>query len=102
MASDAGMAYWGFVWYITHNPFKPVNGMTIEDIDKMADLYYASNATIINQAKPYTSIYETNTAAAFTNADFPDKDGGDGTGIAATTAPAAINQAVFPETHKGS
>ena len=98
--ADAGMAFWGFVWYITHNPHKPMGSMTIGDIDDMADLYYVHNATDIGETKTYGDIYETNTATAFTNAFYPDLAGsGDAAGIAATTSPAAIAQARYPETH---
>ena len=99
----AGHAFWGFVWYITHNPHKEIGDMTMDDIDNMADLYYVNNATAIGQAKAYTDIHETNTAAAFTGAYYPDLPrSGDAAGIAATTSPAAIDQAEYPETHRGS
>lgn len=95
MASDGGMAFWAFVHYIENNPHKAVSGMTNDDIEAMALLFYASNLSIINQTRPAV-------AAAFTNADFPDKDGGDGTGIAAYRNTATIDQAVYPETHRAS
>ena len=76
MASDGGMAFWAFVHYIENNPHKAVGGMTNDDIEDMALLFYATNLSIISQARPAVN-------AAFTNADYPDEDGGDGTGIAA-------------------
>ena len=99
----AGHAFWGFVWYITHNPHKEIGDMTMDDIDNMAELYYVNNTSAIGQAKAYSDIHETNTAAAFTGAYYPDLPrSGDAAGIAATTSPAAIDQAEYPETHRGS
>lgn len=95
MASDGGMAFWAFVHYIENNPNKAAGGMTNDDIEDMALLFYASNLSIINQTRPAVG-------AAFTNADYPDKDGGDGTGIAAVRDSATIDQAYFPETHRAS
>lgn len=101
--ATAGMAFWGFVWYITHNPHKEIGDMTMDDIDDMADLYYVHNASAITETKTYTDIHETNTATAFTGAYYPDLAGsGDAGGIAATTANAAVDQARYPETHRGS
>ena len=100
--ATAGLAFWGFVWYLTHNPHKKVDGMTIEDIEDMADLFYVNNATAIGETKTFGSILETNTATAFTGVFYPDPaESGDAAGIAATTAPAAIDQAQYPERHRG-
>ena len=95
MASDGGMAFWAFVHYIENNPFKAVGGMTNDDIEAMALRFYATNASIINQTRPAV-------AAAFTNADFPLKDDTDGNGVAAYRNQVTIDQAEFPESHRGS
>lgn len=95
MASDAGMVFWAFVHYLENNPNKAAGGMTNDDIEDMALLYYFHNSTIINQTRPAA-------AAAFSNAVFPKKDGGDADGITAYRDSATIDQAVFPETHRGS
>ena len=93
--ADAGMAFWAFIHYIENNPNKAAGGMTNQDIENMVALFYATNLTIISQARPAVG-------AAFTNADFPDADGGDGTGIAAVRDTVTIDQAVYPETHRGA
>jgi hypothetical protein len=99
--ATAGLAFWGFVWYLTHNPHKELGNMTKEDIDDMADLYYVNNATAIGETKTYGNINETNTATAFTGVFYPDPaESGDAAGIAATTAPNAIAQAQYPERHR--
>ncbi len=101
--ATAGLAFWGFVWYITHNRHKPIGSMTIDDIDEMADLFYVNNATAIGETKTYGDIHETTTATAFTGVYWPDLPrSGDAAGIAATTSRASVDQAEYPETHRAS
>ncbi len=80
--ASANSIFWGFYQYITRNPFKGPSGQTVEDIKAMRDLYIAANA-------------ELSTTATYTDAEFPGA-------ITAAATDAAVNQATYPEKHKGS
>jgi len=95
-ASETGLVFWAFEHYLKNNPHKGPGGLTNDDITAMADLFYSFNTTAVAAARPAVD-------AAFTDCDWPDfttvEDEG---GIDAVRDTATINQARFPETHRGS
>ena len=93
MATDGGMAFWAFVHYLQNNPLK--THYTSDDIEALALRFYATNSSIINQSRPAVG-------SAFTNADYPKKDDSDGAGVAAFRNTVTIDQAEYPESHRGS
>jgi len=45
MAVDADECFWGFLFYVKHNPYKSVEAMTWDDLYEMAKLWAVDNAT---------------------------------------------------------
>ena len=74
--------------YVVHNPFKSVEAMTADDFDAMFDLFVAENSEISS-----TATFED--AAGTGTLSFP----GD---IAAADSQTNVDQAIYPERHKGS
>lgn len=95
-ATETGMVFWAFVHYLENNPFKAPGGMTNDDIENMALLFYSYNTTAVGNTRPALD-------AAFTDCDWPDfttvEDEG---GIDAVRDTATIERARFPESHRGS
>lgn len=89
-------AMWAFEHYLTHNPHKPVGGLTNDDITAMADLFYSYNTTAVGTARPAID-------ANFGDCDWPDKTAvADAGGVQATRDQVSIDQARYPESHRGA
>lgn len=85
MAASADCIFWGFCWYVRHNPYKTFSGMTEDDFVNMAELFAAENSTELTATDPGT----------YTDVEWP------GT-ITAAQDTASCDQANYPEKHKGS
>jgi hypothetical protein len=83
-APSADCTFWGFLWYLRHNPFKTFGGMTEDDLIATAKLFAATNSDALSATDPGT----------YTDVEFPSAVTG-----AQTTA--ACDQALYPESHKG-
>ncbi|MDD5062206.1 MAG: hypothetical protein PHN44_08015 [Candidatus Marinimicrobia bacterium] len=108
-APNANKTFWGFVFYLTRNPFKS-SGMTRDDILNMAEKYAVANSDAITDYEA-SGVFRIADAAfmadsgAFTDVEWPDKDGGAGTtaavGILATGLDSpSIDSAWYPEQHQ--
>ncbi|MBN2591637.1 MAG: hypothetical protein JXA96_17355 [Sedimentisphaerales bacterium] len=82
MAASANDIFWAYNWYIRHNPYKNIDNMTDDDLVRMRDLFVAANS-------------ELSTTASYSSAEFPGA-------ITAAATTAAVNQATYPEKHKGA
>lgn len=84
-APTADVCFYGFLWYIKHNPFKTFSGMTADDLDNMASLFAAENSDALSATDPGT----------YTDLEWP------GT-ITAVQDTASCDQANWPEKHKAT
>jgi hypothetical protein len=102
MAASASATYWGFVFWLKHNPYTSIEEMTEADLDNMVQEYAKVNAT-------QSSFTVTNGVAidpvTYTNIQFPKKGtttryAADGSGVATSTTvalnTAAANQSLYP------
>lgn len=87
MAAATNKVFWAFVWYLKNNPYKAAGGLTNDDIDNMAELFATENSTEITDA--------TDQGGTYTDVEWP------GTITAVQDVP-SVNQANYPEKHKGS
>lgn len=91
-----GYSFWAFVHYLENNPHKAAGGLTNQDIEDMALLFYSYNTTAVNATRPAVG-------ADFTDVDWPDFTAvADAGGITATRDTASIDAARYPESHRGS
>ena len=91
--SDESM--WAFEHYLKNNPLKKPGGLTNDDITAMADLFYSYNTTAVGTARPAVD-------AAFGDCDWPDFTAvADAGGVTATRDTASIDQARYPDSHRG-
>jgi len=89
--SDESM--WAFEHYLINSPYK--EPLTRQDITAMADLFYSYNTTAVGTARPAID-------ADFGDCDWPDKTAvADAGGVQATRDQASIDQARYPESHRG-
>ena len=89
-------AMWAFEHYLKNNPLKGPGGLTNDDITAMADLFYSYNNTAVGTARPAID-------ANFGDCDWPDYTAvADAGGVQATRDTLSIDQARFPESHRGS
>lgn len=89
-------AMWAFEHYLKNNPHKAAGGLTNDDITAMADLFYSYNGTAVGTGRPAVG-------ANFGDCDWPDFTAvGDAGGVQATRDTASIDQARYPESHRGS
>ncbi len=96
MATETGLVFWAFEHYLKNNPHKGPGGLTNDDITAMADLFYSYNTSATGAARPAVG-------AAFTDVDWPDfTTVADEGGVDAVRDKATIDQARFPESHRGS
>ena len=96
MATETGLVFWAFEHYIKNNPHKGPGGLTNDDITAMADLFYSYNTSAVGAARPAVD-------ADFTDVDWPDFTAvADEGGVQATRDTASIDQARYPESHRGS
>lgn len=94
--ATTGMMFWAFEHYLKNNPHKGPGGLTNDDITAMADLFYSFNTTSAGSARPAVD-------ADFTDCDWPDFGTvADAGGVDAVRNTATIDQARFPESHRGS
>jgi len=92
--ASTGMMFWAFEHYLKNNPHK--THYTSQDIEAAADLFYSFNTTSAGSARPAVG-------ADFTDCDWPDFGAvADAGGIDAVRDTATIDQARFPESHRGS
>lgn len=93
--AGTGVPMWAFEHYLTHNPHKPVGGLTNEDITAMANLFYSYNTTVVGSARPAVD-------ADYTDCDWPDFTAvADAGGVQATRDQVSIDQARYPGSHRG-
>ncbi len=96
MAAETGMVFWAFEHYLKNNPHKAAGGLTNDDITAMADLFYSYNSNAVARVRP-------DVGSDFTNIDWPDfTDVEDEGGVDAIRDTATIDQARYPESHRGS
>ncbi len=114
MASTASKAFWGFIFYVKHNPFKSIDNMTENDFDEMVRQYAAVNVTggpiTAATAKDLPDFYGYGDVDISTDLYFPKKGSTtrwatDGNGVATSTTfklnITAVEQASYPEEHVG-
>jgi hypothetical protein len=109
MAATADQTFWGFVMYVTNNPYKSMDDMTLDDFWEMVKQFAAVNVTAstitVATARDLADYYGYG-AVDFGTLDFP-KQGTtsrwatDGNGVACSTTyalnMAAVKQASYPE-----
>jgi hypothetical protein len=115
MAASSDKTFWGFLFWIKHNPYKSIEAMTWPDLHELARQFAAVNAT----AQTLTAAGELNGANEgfgivdfSTDIDFPKKGTSparwatDGNGVAPTTTlagnKAICSQSLYPGQSLGS
>jgi len=114
MAMSANKTFWGFLFWLKHNPYKSIEAMTWPDLHEMAKQFAAVNAT----AQTLTAAADINGANEgfgvvdfSTDIDFPKKAATtrwatDGNGVAPSTTLAAnkllCEQSSYPDELQGS
>ena len=93
--ASTGMVFWAFEHYLKNNPHKGPGGLTNEDIEAMADLFYSYNTTSVATAR--TAI-----DAAFTDCDWPDFTAVADAGGIDAVRDGTVLRARYPESHRGS
>lgn len=115
MAVNANKVFWGFLFWVKHNPYKSVESMTWEDLYEMAKQFAAVNATSATLTAA-TALTHANLGFGVvdfsTDVDFPKKGTApalyatDGNGVDASTTYAlnktACQQSQYPDQHQGS
>jgi len=114
MASTASKVFWGFIFYVKHNPHKSMDAMTEDDFDEMVKQFAAVNVTggpiTAATAKDAANHYGYGDVDISTDLYFPKKGttthwAADAGGIATSTTyllnMAAVKQAQYPEDHRG-
>lgn len=103
------VTFWSYNWYIMNNPYK--TPLTRQDIHEMAEMFANANSTEITSA--------TDPGGTYTDIEWPDLSGGASTitaiGNSSTditgnvrwdlidqASKATLDQANYPERHKGS
>ena len=104
-APSANETFWGFVWYVTHNPTKTFGGMTQDDFLAMADVYQKVNTDAITDALTKTTGGGwVIPAGAYTDAEYPSTLAtvvAAASSLTATNTTAVTDQAHYPDRHEG-
>lgn len=115
MSSTADKVFWGFVFYVKHNPFKSIDNMTENDFDAMVKQFAAVNVSggPITAAKAPDTVdyYGYGTVNLSGDLHFPKKGVAgvrwavDNAGVDCSTTYklnlVAVKQASYPEEHLG-
>ena len=111
MAVAADKVFWGFLWWVKHNPYKSVESMTWDDLHEMAKQFAAVNHTsgTLTVATDKESANQGFGVVDFsTDVDFPKyaaatRYATDGNGVDASTTvalnEAACEQSLYPDAH---
>jgi hypothetical protein len=99
MAATADQTFWGFVYWIKHNPYKSIEAMTELDFDEAVKQFAAVNVT--------AGTLSTSDPGSYGTLDWPKKGtttryATDGNGVAAVQTVASCEQSLYPEQHLGS
>lgn len=113
MAVAADKVFWGFLFWIKHNPYKSIESMGWEDLHEMAKQFAAVNATS-GTLTAATALTHANLGFGVvdfsTDVDFPKYAATtlyatDGNGVDASTTYAlnktACEQSQYPDQHQG-
>ena len=107
--ASTDVTFWAYNWYLMNNPHK--THLSRQDIHEMALKFAATNSTEITSA--------TDPGGTYTDIEWPDKDGGAGSvtavgnsttdrkgtvswDIVDSASKVTLDQAWYPERHKGS
>lgn len=114
MAATADQAFWAFIMYVTHNPFKSIDNMTENDFWAMVEQFAAVNVTAgltASTSRTLADYYGYGAVDFGSELDFPARNGTtsrwatDGNGIAVSSTYAlniaAVKQASYPEEQAG-
>jgi hypothetical protein len=109
-APNANKTFWGFVWYVIHNPYKSVEAMGKQDFINMAEMYAAENEDAITDYQAAGSgaglksaskvAFEAN-SGVFTDVEWPGGTAATGM-VTAGMDSVSIQSANYPEKHKGA
>ncbi len=111
MVVAADKVFWGFLFWVKHNPYKTVESMNWDDLHELARQFAAVNVTsaTLTVATDLDSANEGFGVVDFsTDVDFPlyaaaTRYAADGAGLDATTTLAGnkllCQQALYPEQH---
>ena len=110
--STSDETFWGFIFYVKHNPLKSIDNMTENDFDEMVKQFALVNAsaTITAATAPDYPAYYGYGIVDYGDIDYPKRGSTtryatDGSGVASGASYAAnvlaCEQAMYPETHLG-
>jgi len=112
MAVDADEMFWGFLFWVKHNPYKSVEEMTWEDLHDMAAAFAVENetagtltaATKLSHANQGFGVVDFSTdSVTFPKYAAATRVSTNGTGVAASTTlalnEAACAQSLYPQEH---
>ena len=90
MAATTDQAFWGFIWWLKHNPHKSIDAMTEDDLDNMVDAFVTVNETLCT--------FSTSDPAAYGTLEYPQAGGlSDGSGVTAAQTTAVCDQSHYPD-----
>lgn len=92
MAANATKTFWGFIWWLKHNPFKSIDAMNEDDLDAMSRDFQLENVATIT-----TTDIALN--AAYTGITWPKEDAVAGSGVTAVKNTASCEQSQYPDQH---
>lgn len=98
----ADVTFWAFVWYLMNNPNK--THLSRQDVHEMAEMFAAENSDELSATDPggtYTDIEWPGTITAVGNSS-TDRSGNVSWDLVDSTSQVTLDQANFPEKHKGS
>lgn len=92
MAATTDQTFWGFLWWLRHNPFRSIESMTEKDLDAMVLAFVTVNETLCT--------FSTTDPGAYGTLEYPQKDGlTDGDGVTAAQTVAVTLQSHYPQQH---
>jgi len=105
-APDANKTFWGFVWYVIHNPYKSVEAMGKQDFLDMAEMYAVENEDaitdyVVSGKKSISQVAFEANSGVFTDVEWPGGTAATGM-VTAGVDSVSIQSANYPEKHKGS
>ncbi len=92
MAASTDQTFWGFLWWLKHNPLKSIEAMNEDDLNAMVLAFVTVNETVCTFSLADPGAYGT--------LQYPKKGGlSDAAGVTAAQTQAVIDQSHYPEQH---
>lgn len=101
MATTKSEIFWGFLFWIRHNPYKSFESMTEDELLEHAKQYAAVNATEASLSTDPLNYGDAEFPKRGTTTRYATDTNGIETGTDLATNIAAAEQSLYPEEHLG-